>query len=347
MPTTYAIPNGRTVMNAVTYTGQGISTPTTISTGFPIDFVWVKKRSGAGENYVWDTVRGGGNTNDLVTNQTAAQGYNSAYISQSFSGNNVIVNDAGAGNELNASGGTFVAWNWNAGSGTTSSNTNGSTTSTVSVNTTAGFSIVSYTTPTATSAITLGHGLGVTPAMIITKERGNTSSWAVYHQSLGNTGCLYLSSTAAFGVNNSYGTTSPTNSVFTLGSIGSYWDASTTFISYCWAPIAGFSQFGSYTGNGSADGPFIYTGFRPKFVLFRITSSTGNWDMLDTSRNPYNLTNYRLFAESSSAELTGAGVDILSNGFKIRNTDTSYNSSGANYIYAAFAENPFKYANAR
>jgi len=338
MPTTYAIPNGRTVMDATTYTANGgvqtVNNSDTGSNGFYPDFIWTKPRSITANHQLVDSVRG--SQYFLYSNLTNTEGNNSQFVTGFNS------NGFGLGTANYGSGTTMVAWQWNAGSGTTSTNTNGNRTSTVSVNNTAGFSIVSYVF-SSSGTNTIGHGLSTAPAFILMKDRNTAYNWDVYHVSLGYTQRLILNDTSA--ASGGFWAANPTSTVFSVTSS----DATNgdNLIAYCWAPVAGFSAFGSYTGNGSADGPFIYTGFRPKFVLFRITSSTGNWDMLDTSRNPYNLTNYRLFAESSSAELTGAGVDILSNGFKIRNTDTSYNSSGANYIYAAFAENPFKYANAR
>jgi hypothetical protein len=326
--------------NVVTYTGTGSSQ--TISVGFQPDFVWIKSRSNAQDHKLTDAVRGV--TKSLESNTTDAEATDTNGIT-AFTSTGFTV---GSDSTYNTNAYTYVAWCWKA-NGSGSTNTAGSITSTVSANTSAGFSIVTFTAPSS-GQFTVGHGLGVTPNMVIVKDRTTGSTtWVVYHSSLGvnNTDYLVLNSTAAeASFSTMWGASGMTSSTcgFTVG--GSTY-ANDNHVAYCFAPVAGYSAFGSYTGNGSTDGTFVYTGFRPRFVMIKITSSTGNWDMLDTSRNTSNLTNYRLFAESSSAELTGAGVDILSNGFKIRNTDTSYNSSGQTYIYMAFAENPFKYANAR
>lgn len=354
---TYNLPDSNIVagnknFDIVTYTGQGAGTPTTISTDFYIDLTWVKKRSGAGENYVWDTVRGGGNTKDLVTNLTAAEGYNSTYISQSFSSGDVIVDDAGGGNELNASGGTFVAWNWKAGQGTTSSNTNGSITSTVSANATAGFSIVTYTSPSS-GVYTVGHGLGVAPSLIINKARGTTGGWLVWHSGLtGGTSnintYLVLNATDAQATSGSQIWSAPTSTTFGLnGSIAVA--ANTAYVAYCWSEIAGFSKFGSYTGNGSTDGPFVYTGFRPKWIMIKRTDAAYSWWINDSTRDPRNVVGQDLAADSSAAESSDAPVqDFLSNGFKLRTGSyPGFNASGGTYIYMAFAENPFKNSLAR
>jgi hypothetical protein len=256
----------------------------------------------------------------------------------------------GTNGSVNTNADTYVAWQWQAGQGTNTSNTSGSVTSTVSVNATAGFSIVTYTSQSSGTG-TVGHGLGVAPQLILLKTRAVVGNWTVYHVSTGNTGYLQLNSNVSFTTSSGpWNNTSPTSSVFTLGTD---WASSLSCVAYCWAPIAGFSQFGSYTGNGSADGPFIYTGFRPKFVMIKGSSGLANatgWDLFDTSRNPANVTNLYLLANTTQADGTDvySYIDILSNGFKNRSIDTyGLNQSGATYIYAAFAENPFKYANAR
>jgi hypothetical protein len=197
---------------------------------------------------------------------------------------------------------------------------------------------------------TVGHGLGVAPKMMIVKCRSNTQSWPVYHTTLGNTKYLMLNTTAAEVANiGMWNNTSPTSTVFTTGDSGFLWGSGFTYVVYCWAEIAGFSSFGSYTGNGSTDGPFIYTGFRPKFVMIKCTNDTINWLIWDSSRSTYNLTQLSLRPNLSDAEADSSSnsIDILSNGFKIRNAGNSTNDTGRPYIYAAYAENPFKNANAR
>jgi hypothetical protein len=338
-------------MNAVTYTGTS-GTQSVTGVGFQPDFVWIKNRTSTLSHVLQDVVRG--TTAYLISNATTAENTNTANNwFRSFNSDGFTVatlTDPGgvSTNEWNNTGYNYVSWNWKA-NGAGSSNTAGSITSTVSANTTAGFSIVTYTGTGANA--TVGHGLGVAPSMYITKSRSTSGyDWMVYHVSLGNTKYIYLSTTDAAGTSSlAWNNTSPTSSVFSLGT-GTYGNASgTTYVAYCFAPIAGYSAFGSYTGNGSTDGPFIFTGFRPRFVMFKGSSIASNWCMLDSSRNTYNLTDATLQANSSAAELTNlSDVDFLSNGIKIRDVVTNdTNVSGQTYIYMAFAESPFKYANAR
>jgi len=240
-----------------------------------------------------------------------------------------------------------------------SSNFAGSIISTVSANTTAGFSVVTYT-GTGSNA-TVGHGLGVAPAMVIIKRRDNGSgdtNWRVYQQEINggvNPAQYYLSlnSTAAqAGLSSMFNDTPPTSTVFNIGTHVSVNGSGGTFVAYVFADVEGYSKFSSYVGNGSTDGPFIYTGFRPSFLLVKRSSTTGEWRIMDSTRTPFNWTSNILFAENNAAENTSEGestygVDLLSNGFKIRASHEAYNTSGATYIYMAFAENPFKNSNAR
>ena len=242
-------------------------------------------------------------------------------------------------NKLSA---TYVGWQWQAGQGSSSSNTNGSITSTVSVNASAGFSVATYTSSGAAgSAATVGHGLGVAPAFIIVKSRNDTFSWQVYHVSLGNANSLNLNLTSASGASTVWNNTTPTSSVFSIASVINY--TPDTYVAYCWTPIAGYSAFGSYTGTANADGPMIYTGFKPKLIMTKRTDSTSAWYLFDSARNPYNVVDGELAANTSGAEATGSSdFDFLSNGFKCRNTSAGTNASGGTYIYMAFAANPFK-----
>jgi hypothetical protein len=343
------IVKGNTVMDATLYTATGATPQTVINAGsFKPDLVWTKARNNASGNFLMDSNRGA--SKDLVSNLTDAEVTDVNYIT-SFNSNGYSI-----GTNNYASGYTMVGWQWQAGQGSTSSNTNGSVTSTVSVNATAGFSVVTFNAA-ASGAFTIGHGLGVAPQLIITRYRNIASEWYTYHASVGNTQFLKLNATSAATTSSTvWNNTSPTSTVFTLGSsiAGS---TSWTMLAYCWAEIAGFSKFGSYTGNGSTDGPFIYTGFRPKFVVFKCSSSTesGNadWHMQDSSRNAFNIStgSNRLFANSSSAETANAEyvMDFVSNGFKLRTNAANYgqNTNGNTYIYMAFAENPFKNSNAR
>ena len=327
--------------NPVLYTGNG-GTQSVTGVGFQPDWVWVKGRSGATSHSLFDAVRGV--QKRLVSNSTNAESTEttalSAFGSDGFT--------TGALTEMNTSSATYVAWNWKA-NGSGSSNTAGSITSTVSANTTAGFSIVTYT-GNATSGATVGHGLGVAPSMIILKIRSTTGNWPVYHVSTGNTKALYLDLTLAQGgdFTGAWNNTTPTSTVFTLGNSTETNASSGTFVAYCFTPIAGYSAFGSYTGNGSADGPFVFTGMRPAFVMLKNTTTAGNsWHMIDTARGTYNVYGPSLDANASSAEITYTICDLLSNGFKLRDTNQAWNKSGDLYIYMAFASNPFKTSLAR
>jgi hypothetical protein len=251
----------------------------------------------------------------------------------------------GGNNRYSDTGYTYVAWNWKA-NGAGSSNTAGTITSTVSANTTSGFSIVTYT-GNGTLNATIGHGLGVAPSMVIIKNRVGTNNWDIYH--ISNGAQKYMDfTTAAVGSLSTIFPTTPTSSVVYLGTTGGQNTNATNYVAYCFAPVAGYSAFGSYTGNGSTDGPFVYTGFRPAFVLHKCSSLAGDgWLLYDTVRQTYNVVGAYLQPNLSNAEGNTTVLDILSNGFKLRSTFSSTNSNGATYIYAAFAESPFKYSLAR
>ncbi len=257
----------------------------------------------------------------------------------------------GGNNRYSDTGYTYVAWNWNAG-GSNATNTSGTITSTVRANTTAKFSIVTYT-GNATSGATVGHGLGVAPNLIIVRNRtASAQNWQVYSSVLGATKRLFLDLTDAENTfSGAWNNTAPTSTVFSLGNATDVNGNTNNFVAYCFAAVPGYSAFGSYTGNGSADGPFVFCGFEPRFVLVKCSSSAGEfWRIVDTARSPYNLssgTMNELYPNSSSAESASAGIDILSNGFKIRQSGSGFNGSGVTYIYAAFAESPFQFSNAR
>ena len=286
-------------------------------------------------------------TSSLSSNTTSADTTSSGLATFTSSGITWI----GGASGVNASGDTYVDWMWKGGNGT-SSNTSGTITSTVSVNTTAGFSVATYT-GTGTAA-TIGHGLGVAPKFYIVKRRNGagTDYWCCYHISIGATKGIYLNTQDAAGTSDLWNDTAPTSTVFSVKTTGGVNASGGTYVAYCWAEIAGFSKFGSYTGNSNADGPFVYTGFRPKFVMIKTSNLSGeNWAIWDTSRNTYNVANLELFANASNAEVDGTGrsaiIDSLSNGFKIRGTNPEINDVAGSYIYMAFAENPFKNALAR
>jgi len=320
--------------NTVTYTGDGVDNRDITGLDFQPDMLWSKRRDSADNHSIYDIVRGSGL--ELRTQTTDADLSRTNNI-QALQTNGFQVGDD---SQVNASGGTYVSWGWSGG-GTGVSNTDGSITSTVSANTTSGFSIVSWT-GNGSHPSTIGHGLGSVPKMIITKKRSAALNWHSYHVAIGNGAEIYLNKTNAKSNNSTWNYTTPTSSVFTVGN-NDVNISGATFIAYCFAEKKGFSKFGSYTGNGSTDGTFIYTGFKPAFVLFKRTSSTSNWSLFDNKRNTFNITDSYLQADTSSAEqeFSDIYVDFLSNGIKQRGTNISLNSSGASYIYMAFAENPF------
>ncbi len=329
----------------LTWTGNGSSPRTITGVGFNPDWVWGKRRDdGAGHN-LFDTVRGAGSDKNLQSNGTGAEGsglpatygYISAFATDGFT----VTAGSSDNAYWNNNTATYVAWNWLAG-GTASSNSNGSITSSVSANTTAGFSIVSYT-GTGSNA-TIGHGLGAVPRMIIVKRRDGSDSWLVQHGSLGAGKALNLDSTGAVQTYDPYWNgTEPTSSVFSIGNDGRTNGSSETYIAYCFAEKTGYSKFGSYTGNGNADGTFVYTGFKPAFVMIKNITSARNWIMLDNKRDIDNVVHNRIFPNSSSAQNTNHDImDFLSNGFKVRTSSIlEANESGSTFIYMCFAENPF------
>lgn len=340
---TYNLPTptilkGNTVMDATLYTGTGASLSVTNAAGFQPDLVWVKSRSAATDHAWYDSVRGvqkqiESNTTTAETTETTGL---TAFGSTGFT--------VGALAQMNTSAATYVGWQWK-GSGTTVSNTTGSITSTVCVNPTAGFSVLTYTGTGV--AATIGHSLGVAPSLIIVKPRSAAGDWISYTNPTGAGNFLLLNTTAASAASaTKWNNTTPTSSVFSVGVDLTTNTLTTTYVAYCFAPIAGYSAFGSYTGNGSTDGPFVFTGFRPRWLMVKQTA-IGNWFILDAARNAYNVTNTRLIAEGTVADDTGSAydVDFLSNGFKLRST-SNVNVSAA-YIYIAFAESPFKNSLAR
>jgi hypothetical protein len=335
--------------SAITYSGNAEANSNNtqnISTPFYPDLVWVKGRSGGDSTYFHRlTSTGLTQPNYLSTNDTAAEQSLNDQIS-ALASTHFQVKAAGGGG-TNQRGSTYVAWAWNAGNGTLVTNTSGSITSQVSANPTAGFSVVTYTSTTGT----VGHGLGVAPSMIIMKGRNVVDQWTVGHASLNggsspwNYG-LPLNDTATIQTNSGFwNNTAPTSTVFSQGS----WDSGYTKVAYCFAPVAGYSAFGTYTGNGSAtDGPFVHTGFRPRFILLRKYDVSTDWQIIDTARDTYNAAGQLVEPNATNAESDARPVlDILSNGFKLRYSYSTTNQAGASFIYAAFAETPFKYSLAR
>ena len=325
------INKGSSYFNTKLYTGTGASNSVT-GVGFKPDWVWIKRRETTSSHALFDINRGV--NKQLRTNNTNAEENVSWFPSFDTDGFTVSTTEA----DGNASGGTYVAWNW-LGSNTTTANTSGTISSTLSVNQTAGFSIVSYTGTGANA--TVGHGLGVVPKMIFFKRRNTTANWNVYNSTIGATNKLNLNTTDASSASGDFNNTEPTSSVFSVATAGEVNASGSTYIAYCFADVKGYSKIGSYTGNGSTDGTFVYTGFSPAFVMFKRTDSTSGWGMFDNKREPFNLNDTRLLANTTGADDTSTdnGIDFLSNGFKWR-TASGWNAS-ASYIYMAFAENPF------
>jgi hypothetical protein len=333
-----SIVDGSEYFVPVTYTGNGGTK--VVTTGFQPDLVWMKNRGDAQDNTLMDSVRAGDGI--LISNWDGAETF-PGDIAIAYNSDDFTLTGANARTNTNLN--TYVAWNWKAG-GTAVSNTDGTITSSVSANTTAGFSVVTYT---GTGAIaTIGHGLGVAPKMVIVKDRAVVGDWWTWHTSIGIDEYIRLNLTAVVGSSATlWNNTLPTSSVFSVG-VNVANTNTETYVAYCFAEVEGYSKIGSYTGNGSTDGPFIYTGFKPAWIMLRDSTNVQNWIVLDTARNTYNAPASYLLPNSSGAEGTlDPGVDVLSNGFKMRTANSGWNTSSAVMIYMAFAENPFKNSLAR
>jgi hypothetical protein len=341
------VKDGSQYFDTLTWTGDSSGASRTLSgLAFGPDLVWAKGRNQAISHQLTDIVRGAGATS-LRSDDTrveGADGTSSGYLS-AFTSDGFETTSSSTNVYYNTNTYTYAAWCWDAG-GSGSSNTAGSITSTVSANPSAGFSIVSYTG--TQQADTIGHGLGVAPSMIICKDRDVADRWPVYHSALGNAKNLRLDNTTAqesdSGIWNS---TSPTSTVFSVGTSVRSNRANSNYIAYCFAEVEGYSKFGSYVGNGSTtDGPFIWCGFTPRWILFKWykdVNSAESWHIYDTARQTYNANNTILQPDSAGIEETPADryIDILSNGFKLRQNGQQINRSGASYIFMALAENPF------
>ena len=345
---TPAIADPGDYFKTVLYTGDGNEGHSITGVGFKPDLVWIKCRSHADNHTLTDVVRG---SNKAVYSDLTNTEHTSSIRLQSFDTDGFTTGSSG---DTNTSGRTFCAWCWKAG-GAAVSNTDGGITAQVSANQTAGFSIVSWT-GNGSNGATLGHGLGKRPSWVLVKDRDNSRAWYVWVDDLTgstvNNGMTLNtnSGVAAFGHGHF---TSLNNSTMTLtqggSSLNNHNQNNTDYIAYCWAEIAGFSKFGSYLGNGNADGPFVYCGFKPAWVLIKKTDGSGteNWRLFDSSRCPTNQNNIHLLPSSANAESTETGMDFLSNGFKLRHADAHQNQNGTTYIFAAFAESPFQTANAK
>ena len=315
------------------------------SLSFQPDLLWEKNRDASSSHYLMDAVRG--STKALQAETNAAESTLSTYIT-SFNSNGYSI---GTGDFTTSS--NVVGYAWEAGTGTAADNTDGSITSQVLANPSAGFSIVSVTAAAHADGSTVGHGLNAKPAMIIEKNRDSTSAWYTQHSGLGNMSGSYLEldTTSAKTTDNTWNLAEPTTSVISHDPGYRYGSTTADVIYYCFTPVEGYSSFGTYTGNGSADGPFVYTGFRTRWLLVKSSSSTSPWTLVDADRSgSLNPANDVIWADSNSAEVEYSSAyhfDLLSNGFKVRSTTTDVNTSGHTYVYAAFAEHPFKNARAR
>ena len=321
--------------NTKLYTGTGAENAVT-GVGFQPDWTWIKNASSstAYDHTLYDAVRGA--TKQLYSNQTNGQ-YTEAQGLKSFDSDGFTNGTDAKGNN---NGSTFVSWNWKA-NGQGSSNTDGSINTTyTSANTTSGMSIIQYS-GNGTAGATIGHGLGVAPKCVIIKRTDTTSNWIFGTGATGFTKFLYLNTTGAETTNSgTFNNTAPSSSVITLGSWNDVNNSSGTYIAYCFAEKQGFSKFGSYKGNGNDDGAFIYTGFKPAFILVKNTAISDNWSIFDNKRLGYNAFNYVLYTDITNVGSNGLPIDILSNGFKWRTSAAMVNGSGNNCIFMAFAEAP-------
>ena len=323
-----------TQFNPVTYTGNG-GTQSITGVGFQPDFVWVKSRNYAEDHQLTDSVRGA--TKVLQSNLNNLE----STMTNGLTSFNVDGFSVGNQSDFNYNNDALISWNWKGG-GSASSNSNGSITSSVSANTTSGFSVLTYSANN-TAGATVGHGLGSVPEMIMVKEKsGSANDWTVYHVTQGNTTRGILNETNVWGSNTAWNNTTPTSSVFTIGSGSNVNRSGSTYVAYCFAGVKGFSKFGSYIGNGNANGTFVYTGFKPAFIIWKNASTATQWILLDNKRLGYNPSNYSLFPNNSDRDADGTAIsaDLLSNGFKLRTTSEHDNKSADTFIYMAFAENP-------
>jgi hypothetical protein len=328
-----------TVMDVVLYTGTGATLTPTSTLGFEPDLVWIKSRSAATHHALYDSVRGAqtclesSTANAQVTSDNGVTAFNTAGFT------------LGTLAQVNTNAATYAAWAWDAGSSTVT-NTTGTISSQVRANSNAGFSVVTYTGTGANA--TVGHGLGAVPGMVIVKRLNAASNWQVRHPSVLAASSIQLNLTGiAASAPTVWNSTAPSSTVFSIGTDATVNSSTATYVAYCFAPVIGYSAFSYYGGNNNASGPFVYTEFRPRFIMLkRITGAANNWIIIDSAREGYNVDNNALFPNLISSESTTDSVDILSNGFRLRTSDATVNASG-DYMYAAFAESPFSLARAR
>jgi len=329
------IKNPSLYFNTKLYTGNG-GTQSITGVGFQPDFTWIKKRNAVRNHNLFDAVRGVQKAvhSDSTDAEATSANYLTAFGTDGFS--------VGSSSNVNANSDTYASWNWKA-NGAGSANTDGSINSTVSVNTTAGFSIVKYTG--TSSNATVGHGLGAVPKFIMAKRLTDAESWGTYHVSNGATKYMKLENTEVAQTGSTVWENTPTSSVFSLGTSGLCNGSGKDMVAYCFAEKTGYSKFGKYAGNGNADGTFVYTGFKPAFVIIKgAVSGDGNaaqnWELYDNKRIGHNPNNYTLFPNTTAVDSDNDRIDLLSNGFKIRINSDGVNDNNSTYIYMAFAEEP-------
>ena len=337
------IADGSDYFHAKTYTG--VETANTNITGFNFspDFVWIKRRNADIGHFLYDTIRG--IRRSLYSNSSEAENNYSDTL-EAFNSDGFTLGDSGF---VNGNNDTYVAYAWE-GASSTASNTNGNITSSVRANTSAGFSIVTWSGNSQNA--TVGHGLGAVPEMIWHKRRNGSASWIVYHKDVGNNKFLQFNAGDGENQGSYFDNKSPTSTIFNVSDFDEINRSGSNYVAFCFAPVAGYSAFGSYSGNNNANGPFIFTGFRPAWLLIKRKNGSANWYLVDNARDPDNDVHKYLKPNTNSAEIdtnsesTKNNLDFLSNGFKLRGTEISTNAS-QDYIYAAFAEHPFKTARAR
>ena len=331
------IDNPELHFQAEIYTGNGGTLALTLDgdENMQPDLVWVKNLSGSNAHQIYDSNRGTGKL--LSSNNTDAEQTYSTVL-QSFDSDGFT---AGTSGGINGSGNNLVAWCWRANGGTTASNSEGSITSTVQANQAAGFSIITFTSPSSSADQTVGHGLSAAPEFIIVKKLNSTANWNIFHKDLSaNQGLRFTTATP---ISNAFGSMDAT----TIGVKSPYSYASgDNYVHYAWHGVEGYSKFGTYFGTGNADGPFIYTGFRPRMIFVKRISTTGGWWVFDSARDTHNPVDRYIGWQEASTEGTNSNFDFLSSGFKLRTSDGDFNGSGSTIIYGAWADVPFKYNNA-
>ena len=327
-----------------TYTGDSGSA-VTVSTDFQPDLIWIKNRSATDNHYLQDSSRGFGNSKSISSNANGSEGYQGGAPSSSGAQSVGSSSFQAYGNDWSKSTNNFIAWCWKANGGTTASNSEGAITSTVQANPAAGFSIVQYTG--TGSNLTMGHGLTKAPEFMAVKNRDANVDWNVYHVSVGYTKYAKFNSYEPFASNSAVWNAAPTADVINIGNAGTSTNGSgADYVCYAWHGVDGYSRFSTYTGNGNADGPFIFTGFRPKLVYLKKSSGATAWNVFYSPPKTFNSSaNAYLTWDTTDVEANGVPVDFLSNGFKIRSSGTGVNENGGDFVYGAWGDVPLKYNN--